>query len=266
LEYRKPDLAIVELEALDGNVVQAIGELSRYQRKFPIILIGDSDFPNVPAMPGVTAALPRADISGQLGPLVSLLLYSFQREQLLRTKGVPLGVIDANVMPGEHIAVLVNDNSDVQKLTRFWTVADAEDAFVLAGNKSAIRAYETSFASCGLEFRTLRRQKRLDIVEADVLTTAVMEQICRYSMQAAERGAKLVRILGPLPGWTAKKSSQVQICEHIWNQIIGRLPAILLCPYRVKVFDASSLVSQGLETHPLVISRKRLFRSSYFQI
>ncbi|MGH9516287.1 MAG: hypothetical protein ACRD3P_11490, partial [Terriglobales bacterium] len=68
--------------------------------------------------------------------------------------------------------------------------------------------------------------------------------------------------IGTIPGWTPKKSLQAETCEHLWNPILDRLPAILLCPYRVNAFDASSLVGRALETHPLVISRNRLLRGS----
>ena len=261
-EQPEPDLAVIDGDAFGGAAVQTIRDLRRYEKKFPIVLIGDFNVPDLALVESVTVVRPTLYVSGQLGPLVSLLLYSFRNERLLQAKGVPLGLIESRAMAGSHIAVMVHDNDDLRKLARFWTVADANDALLLMAPRAAIRVYEESFASAGLDLRGLRRERRLTIVEMDTPDTAILEKVARGVLTSPEKGTKLVRIIGVMSGWRPKEIAQVQLWEHLLDEVIVRAPAILLCPYQAKFFDGSSLVTQAFETHPLVISRNRFLRSS----
>jgi hypothetical protein len=259
---REPDLAIIDGEVLGGAAAQTIRELRRYEKQFPIIWIGNSNLPDPALVENITVLRPIPYASRQLGPLVSLLLYLFQNERLLQATSAPLGITEGRAMVGAHISVLVHDKDDLRNLARFWTVANTKDDFLLIAPRAAIRVYEKSFASEGLDLRRLRKERRLTIVEAESIDASMLEKLARRLLASPNKGTKLLRIIGATAGWRRKESTHVQLGEHLLDEIIVRLPAILLCPYNAKSFDGSSLVTQALETHSLAISRNQFLRSS----
>jgi hypothetical protein len=263
IEGRRPDLAVVDAEALEGEVADTLRGIARFQGKIPIVVLSSHSVSRTLAS-SVTAVLPTRQLSSHLSSVVALLLYVYRTEQPLRTEAIPLGIVDVNVAAGEHVGVLLRSDAEFQSLARYWSVADNSDSFILYGSREAIHVCEKHFASEGLEFNKLRKDARLTILEAATLDAGVMELVAREVVKASKRGSKLVRIVGAAAGWTPKDKSEAHIWEHLLSRVIKLLPAVMVCPYRIGKFDGSTLFARAIDNHPLLISGNEPVRNCFW--
>jgi hypothetical protein len=263
IEGRRPDLAVVDADALEGDVADTLRELARFQGTLPVIVLSSHSLPRT-LVSSATAVLPTRQLSRYLSSVVALLLYVFRAEQALRTEAVPLGIVDVNVAAGEHVGVLLRSEAEFQSVGRYWSVADNSDSFILYGSREANRVCEKHFASEGLEFTKLKKNARLTILEAATLDAGIIELVAREVVKASKRGSNLVRIIGVGAGWTPKDKSDADIWEHLWGRVIKLLPAVLVCPYRIGKFDGSTLFARAIDNHPLLISGNEPVRNCFW--
>lgn len=193
------------------------------------------------------------------------LLQLFRERGLHRTgprpRNVPLGLGNAAVAPGDHLAYLVDSDRELDAAADFIAAGVAErETCVLLGHEAANSRLEVALGRGGLGVAALRRKGMLHLLSGKASGPALLGEIEDRIKAAVDRGEPLVRILGILgwgrPGWPVDR--ELVCLEARITAAIQNLPAIVMCAYDTRVTPGLPLVLGGLECHPWTFRRGEL--------
>lgn len=191
-----------------------------------------------------------------------VLLGLFREHGLHRTgprqRSVPLGLGDASVAPGDHLAYFWDSHQELEAAAGFLAAGvEQRETCILLGYEEANARFEAALERGGLDAAALKREGRLQLVSGKVSADALLAELDDRVKAAVDRGEPLVRILGSLgwgrPGWPTE--CDLLCLEARVTAAIHNLPTIVMCAYDVRGTPGVPLLTGGLECHPWTFRR-----------
>jgi hypothetical protein len=265
----RPDIAVVNCDDLQYQVVNAIDALKRFETKPAIIVVSSSPVSQV-VTSAAQAVLHPSDLRNSLSQLVALHFQSSSLKRSIPLPGVevPLGVVDENVKLGAHIAYLWETEKEFREIAGFWTVGTKPDAFLfLVAPHDASAKFLEALKVAGLNPSQLAEKGRLALLVTDIVDEHFDEEVQSRILAAAVHEGTVVRAVGfNAGGIQFVGHPQIASFERRLTNLLLRLPVVMLCPYRISEFTAPMLMERALRTHPLVIYKNKLHRNPFWTI
>ncbi len=175
-----------------------------------------------------------------------------------RRPGVTLGLAQAVVAPGDHLAYFWESEREFEDALGFVAAgARQSETCVLVGLDETNPRVEAGLKRAGLDPAALRREDRLHFVSGESSGDALLEEVGDRVKGAVDRGEPFVRVLGNLgwgkPGWPNDR--ELLRLEARVTEAIRKLPTVVMCVYDVRGIAARNLLQGGLECHPLTFRR-----------
>jgi DcmR-like sensory protein/putative zinc finger protein len=175
-----------------------------------------------------------------------------------RRPDVPLGLAQAVVTPGDHLAYFWESEREFDDALGFVAAGVRQSETCLLVGPDEINArIEAGLKRAGLAPTALRRDDRLQFVPGKNSGDALLDEVGDRVKAAVDRGEPFVRVLGNLgwgkPGWPGDR--ELLRLEARVTEAIRKLPAIVMCVYDVRGIAARNLLQGGLECHPLTFRR-----------
>jgi MEDS: MEthanogen/methylotroph, DcmR Sensory domain/Putative zinc-finger len=208
---------------------------------------------------------------GRKGPARDRILSLF-REHGLHRPGprpcrLPLGLGEAAVAPGDHLAYFWDSDEEFEAAVGFVAAGAGQgETCILLGDDDAHTRLEAGLERASFDIAALRRQGRLYLVSGRRSADALLEEISEQIKAAVDRGEPLVRILGNLgwghPDWPTDRD--LLRLEARVTDTIRNLPTVVMCAYDVRGLPGRNLLLGGLECHPLTFRRDALRPNDHY--
>lgn len=175
-----------------------------------------------------------------------------------RRPGVTLGLAQAVVAPGDHLAYFWESEPEFEDVFGFVAAgARQSETCILLGLDETNARVGAGLKRAGLDPTALRREDRLHFVSGKSSGDALLEEVGDRVKAAVDRGEPFVRVLGNLgwgkPGWPNDR--ELLRLEARVTEAIRKLPTVVMCAYDVRGIAARNLLQGGLECHPLTFRR-----------
>lgn len=182
---------------------------------------------------------------------------------LFRTRGpagraprepkLPLGIGNALVAPGDHIAYLWESEQELDVTTDFLVAGlERDEVGVLVGHDVANHRVLAALERRGFDSVGLRREERLLVVSGSRSSDEILRHVDDRIKTAVDRGFPSIRILGNLgwghPGWPP--DHDLLAVEAQTTAALQRLPTVALCAYDVRGLPERILRKGAFECHP----------------
>jgi hypothetical protein len=221
----------------------------------------------------VTSSLPRLR---QESPPVDLAAEKARLLGLFRTRGpasrgprepsLPLGIGDAFVALGDHVAYLWESEEEFEASVGFMAKGlERDEIGVVIGHEVANDRVLASLERRGLDPGGLRREHRLHVASGHPSGDAILRHVDDRIKAAVDHGAPAIRILGNLgwgqPGWPP--DLDLLAMEARVTDALRRLPCVLVCAYDVGRLPGRVLLKGGMECHPWTFRHETLRRNEH---
>jgi hypothetical protein len=175
-----------------------------------------------------------------------------------RRRSVPLGLAEAVVAPGDHLAYFWESERELDIAMGFVAAgAGQRETCILLGFDEDDARVEAGLERARLDPAALRREGRLHFVPGKGSGEALLEEVDDRVKAAVDRGEALVRVFGNLgwgkAGWPDDRD--LLRFEARVTDAIRRLPTVVMCLYDVRGIAARNLLLGGLECHPSTFRR-----------
>jgi hypothetical protein len=200
------------------------------------------------------------------------------REELLRVfrnfrehepprEQFPLGIGDAYVSAGDHLAYFWESEEDFQRGVGFLALGlQGTDCCFLFGHEEANQKVLGLLARMGLPLRELMAARRLRVVGGNPSAEAMLSGLGAAFAQALAEGASVIRLLGNLgwgrEGWPAE--NDILAFEAKVTEVARQFPCIIVCMYDVHAISGRVLLKGGFETHPLTVHGRAVHPNPHF--
>ena len=175
-----------------------------------------------------------------------------------RPRRVPLGLGEAAVAPGDHLAYFWESDQEYDAGFGFLaTGAGQGETCILLGRAEDNLRAEAGLRRAGIDPTALRTEGRLHHIPGHPSGPAILGEIEERIKAAVDRGEPLVRIFGNL-GWGRRgwpTDQDILRLEACVTEAICRLPAIVMCAYDTRGVPGRQIHVGGLECHPWAFRR-----------
>ena len=183
-----------------------------------------------------------------------------------REPSLPLGLGDALVALGDHVAYLWESDQEFEATADFLAAGLARDEIgVLVGHEGANNRVLASLERRGLDPEGLGREDRLHVAPGPLSGNAILRHLDDRIKAAVDRGVPAIRILGNVgwgqPGWPS--DSDLLAMEARTTDVLRRLPSVVVCAYDVRGLPGRILLKGGLECHPWTFRHDMLRRNEH---
>jgi hypothetical protein len=207
---------------------------------------------------------PPADLAGDKARLLGLFRSRGPLGHAPREPSLPLGIGDAIVALGDHVAYFWESERELDATADFLAAGlERDEVGVLVGHEAASDRVLTALERRGLDPEELRRGDRLHVGSGRHSGAAILGYLDDRIKAAVDRGVPAIRILGNLgwnqPGWAADRD--LLAMEAQTTDILKRLPSLALCAYDVRGLPERILSKGGLECHPWTFRHGRFRRN-----
>jgi hypothetical protein len=184
-----------------------------------------------------------------------------------REPGLPLGIGDALVSLGDHLAYFWESERELEATADFLAAGlERDEIGVLVGHEVANRRILASLARRGLEPDRLGRGDRLQVSSGGPSGDAILRHLDDRIKAAVDHGVPAIRILGHLgwgqPGWPP--DPELLLMEARVTDVVRRLPCVVVCAYEVGCLPGRILLKGGLECHPWTVRHDRIRRNEHY--
>jgi hypothetical protein len=186
--------------------------------------------------------------------------------QARREPSLPLGIGDALVALGDHVAYLWESEREFEATGDFLAAGlERDEVCVLVGHEVANNQVLAALERRGLHPGGLSRGERLYIASDRHSGGAILGYLDDRIKAAVDRGVPAIRILGNLgwgqPGWAPDRD--LLAMEAQTTDILRRLPSVVLCAYDVGGLPGRILLKGGLECHPWTLRHDMLRQNEH---
>ena len=183
-----------------------------------------------------------------------------------REPSLPLGLGDALVALGDHVAYLWESDQEFEATADFLAAGLARDEIgVLVGHEGANNRVLASLERRGLDPEGLGREDRLHVASGPLSGDAILRHLDDRIKAAVDRGVPAIRILGNVgwgqPGWPSDRD--LLAMEARTTDVLRRLPSVVVCAYDVRGVPGRILLKGGLECHPWIFRHDMLRRNEH---
>lgn len=209
---------------------------------------------------------PPADLAGDAARMVGLYRARRPGAGAPREPSLPLGIGDAWVALGDHVAYLWESEQEFERTADFLVAGlEREELGVLVGYEAANNHVLAALERRGLDPEGLSRKERLHVASDRHSGVAILGYLDDRIKAAVDRGVPAIRILGNLgwgqPGWAPDRD--LLAMEAQTTDILKRLPSVVLCTYDVGGLPGRILLKGGLECHPWTFRHDRLRQNEH---
>ena len=209
---------------------------------------------------------PSADLAADTARMVGLFRSRRPGGLAPRDPSLPLGIGEARVALGDHVAYLWESDQEFEATAGFLAAGlEREELGVLVGHEAANDRVLAALERRGLDPEELGRGDRLHVASDRHSGAAILGYLDDRIKAAVDRGAPAIRVLGNLgwgqPGWAP--DGDLLALEAQTTDILKRLPTVVLCTYDVGGLPGRILLKGGLECHPWTFRHDRLRQNEH---
>jgi hypothetical protein len=184
-----------------------------------------------------------------------------------RAARIPLGIGEACVASGDHIAYFWESDADFEAGVGFLDVGlRGQDHCLIFGHEQANRRVLHSLRQRGFDANKLMQERRLAIVGGDPSAENLMARVAEDFQRALAGGAPLLRLLGNLgwglPDWPVENA--ILEFEAKVTEAAKQFPCVIVCMYDVQALAGRLILKGGFETHPLSVRHGALRENAHF--
>ena len=209
---------------------------------------------------------PLADLTADMARMLGLFRSRRPGGLAPREPSLPLGIGNALVALGDHVAYLWESEGEFQATAGFLAAGlERDEVAVLVGHEAANSRVLTALELRGLDPEGLGRGERLYVASDRHSGAAILDYLDDRIKAEVDRGVPAIRILGNLgwgqPGWAP--DPDLLAMEARTTDILKRLPCVALCAYDVSGLPGRILLKGGLECHPLTFRHDTLRQNEH---
>jgi len=209
---------------------------------------------------------PPVDLAADKGRLLGLFRSRGPSSRAPREPNLPLGIGDALVALGDHVAYFWESDQEFEATADFLAAGlERDEIGVLVGHEVANNRVLASLERRGLDPEGLSRGDRLHVASGALSGDAILRHLDDRVKAAVDRGVPAIRILGNLgwgqPGWPPDRD--LLAMEARATDILRRLPSVVVCAYDVGGLPGRILLKGGLECHPWTFRHDMLRRNEH---
>lgn len=171
-------------------------------------------------------------------------------------QSVPLGIGDASVELGEHIAYFWQSEDDFNRAIGFLEAGlEQNDFCVIFGHDEANRKLLDLLRARGVDPRRLIEARRLCVVGGGPTGESMLASIAVVFQDAIKMGARAIRLLGNI-GWGREgwpHDDDILAFEARVTEAAKQFPCVVVCMYDVMNLAGRIILKGGFETHPLTV-------------
>ncbi len=169
---------------------------------------------------------------------------------------IPLGVAEARVRPGEHIAYFWQSEQEFERGVEFLIAGLRDgDHAVVFGHDEANDKVCAVLKRRGFDPSTLAGSGQLTILGPESNGDAMLHGIGTAFQAALDRGTSLIRLLGNIgwgkPGWPDER--EILEFEAKVTGAARKFPSVVLCMYDVRSLPGTVILHGAFETHPFTV-------------
>lgn len=179
----------------------------------------------------------------------------------------PLGIGDAYVSPGEHIAYFWESEEDFERGVGFLEAGlRGQDCCFVFGYEEANQKVKSVLFRKGFDLRALAQSRRLIFVGGNASGEALLSSLGAAFSEAIAAGATAIRLLGN-PGWGRQgwpSDNAILEFEAKVTLAAKQFPCVILCAYEVHAVSGRILLKGRFETHPLTVHGQELHSNPHY--
>ena len=169
---------------------------------------------------------------------------------------IPLGLAEARVRPGEHIAYFWKSDQEFERGVDFLIAGLRDgDHTVVFGHPEANEKVCAVLKRRGFDPQALVGGGQLTILGPESTGDATLHRIGTVFQAALDRGTSLIRLLGNIgwgkPGWPNER--EILEFEAKVTGAARQFPCVVVCMYDVQSLPGTVILHGAFETHPFTV-------------